>query len=78
MRCRVLCWSYSGRIGPGAVGLATLLLSAVSVWFSGQHLGPFAAFEPDVTYQVLLIQAYLVIVVGPALQIGRASCRERV
>ena len=48
------------RIGPGAVGLATLLLSAVTVWFSGQHLGPFAAFEPDVTYQVLLIQAYLV------------------
>ena len=37
------------------------------MWFSGRHLGPFAAFEPDVTYQVLLIQAYLVIVVGPAL-----------
>jgi len=55
------------RMGPGAVGLATLLLSAVTVWFSGQHLGPFAAFEPDVTYQVLLIQAYLVIVIGPAL-----------
>ena len=34
------------------------------VW---RHLGPFAAFEPDVTYQVLLIQAHLVIVVGPAL-----------
>jgi PAS domain S-box-containing protein len=37
------------------------------VWFSGQHLGPFAAFEPEVTYQVLLIQAYLVSVVGPSL-----------
>jgi PAS domain S-box-containing protein len=55
------------RMGPGAVALTTLLLSGVTVWFSGQHLGPFAAFEPDVVHQVLLIQAYLVIVIGPTL-----------
>jgi PAS domain S-box-containing protein len=55
------------RTGPGAVALATLLLGGVTVWFSGQHLGPFAAFEPDVVYQVLLIQAYLMIVIGPVL-----------
>ena len=55
------------RVGPGAVALATLLLSGVTVWFSGQHRGPFSLFEPDVVSQVLIIQAYLMIVIGPAL-----------
>jgi PAS domain S-box-containing protein len=55
------------RIGPGGVALATLALSCVVVWQSGQHLGPFSAFEPDPVRRLLLIQAYLVIVVGPSL-----------
>ena len=48
----VLGW----RVGPGAVALATLLLSGVTVWFSGQQRGPFALFEPDVVSQVLIVQ----------------------
>jgi len=55
------------RIGPGGVALATAALSFVVVWQSGHQLGPFSAIEQDPVRRLLLIQAYLVIVVGPSL-----------
>lgn len=55
------------RSGPGAVAWATLPVSIVAALLTRDGLGPFAAIEPDRVYQVLPLQAYLAILVGPSV-----------
>jgi PAS domain S-box-containing protein len=55
------------RSGPGAVSLASLLISLVAVVAARAGTGPVVAIEPEPVYQGLLLQAYLALVVLPTL-----------
>jgi signal transduction histidine kinase len=69
----LLLWAAI-RFGPRGAAWANLTISAVSVWATVNHLGPFA--RPSLDESLLLLQTFMAMVVLTSLVLGAAAAER--